>query len=207
MPKPFVVVRALLVQVLALPACFPGAAAWSGPVVCTTTLEAPPMIAAGKPGAGAADASELNPAGPLEVTRCVAVETTSQLVRRRFNTYSAPFAQGISITNQITDLLGIAMGGDDGTRVMGFGFPDQTIVWDATALENTYRVLLEQSRHQQRLQRQPGLHDWIFRRGLARRRGRREPAGARAVVDPRRHRTMWSRFRRGSSNLVNAADS
>jgi hypothetical protein len=144
MPKPFVVVRALLVQVLALPACFPGAAAWSGPVVCTTTLEAPPMIAAGKPGAGAADASELNPAGPLEVTRCVAVETTSQLVRRRFNTYSAPFAQGISITNQITDLLGIAMGGDDGTRAMGFGFPDQTIVWDATALENTYRVLLEQ---------------------------------------------------------------
>jgi hypothetical protein len=36
------------------------------------------------------------------------------------------------------------MGGGDGTKVMGFGFPDQTIVWDGSALENTYRVLLEQ---------------------------------------------------------------
>ena len=27
---------------------------------------------------------------------------------------------------------------------MGFGFPDQTIVWDGTALQNTYQVLLEQ---------------------------------------------------------------
>ena len=36
------------------------------------------------------------------------------------------------------------MGGGDGTKVMGFGFPDQTIVWDGSALENTYQVLLEQ---------------------------------------------------------------
>ena len=36
------------------------------------------------------------------------------------------------------------MGGGDGTRVMGFGFPDQTIVWDGSAVENTYRVLLDQ---------------------------------------------------------------
>jgi len=27
---------------------------------------------------------------------------------------------------------------------MGFGFPDQTIIWDGTAVENTYQVLLEQ---------------------------------------------------------------
>jgi hypothetical protein len=144
MPKPLVVVRALLVPALALPAGFAVAAAWSGPVVCTTTLEAPPMTTAGAPGAAVPNAPELNAVGPVEVTRCVAVETTPQLVQRRFNTYTAPFAQGVSITNQITDLLGIAMGGGDGTRVMGFGFPDQTIVWDGTALENTYRVLLEQ---------------------------------------------------------------
>lgn len=127
MPKPPVVARALLAPALALSAGCAGAAAWAGPVVCTTTLEAAPI-----------------PAAPVEVTRCVAVETTPQLVQRRFNTYTAPFAQGVSITNQLTDLLGIAMGGGDGTRVMGFGFPDQTIVWDGTALENTYRVLLEQ---------------------------------------------------------------
>jgi hypothetical protein len=27
---------------------------------------------------------------------------------------------------------------------MGLGFPDQTIVWDGSALQNTYAVLLEQ---------------------------------------------------------------
>lgn len=148
MPKPPVVARALLAPALALPAGFAGAAAWAGPVVCTTTLEAAPMPAAGGPGTAARPAarplSQLNPDAPVEVTRCVAVETTPQLVQRRFNSYTAPFAQGVSITNQITDLLGIAMGGGDGTRVMGFGFPDQTIVWDGTALENTYQVLLEQ---------------------------------------------------------------
>jgi hypothetical protein len=36
------------------------------------------------------------------------------------------------------------MGGGDGTRVMGFGFPDQTIVWDGSAIENTYRSQLQQ---------------------------------------------------------------
>jgi hypothetical protein len=50
----------------------------------------------------------------------------------------------VDITHQITDLLGIAMGGGDGTKVMGLGFPDQTIVWDGSALQNTYEVLLQQ---------------------------------------------------------------
>ena len=108
-------------------------AALAGPVVCTTTLEAPP----------AAATSRL-PAAPVEVTRCGAVVTTPQLVERRFFSYTAPFARGIDITHQITDILGIAMGGGDGTKVMGFGFPDQTIVWDGTALQNTYQVLLEE---------------------------------------------------------------
>ncbi|NDD44306.1 MAG: Occludin/ELL family protein, partial [Synechococcaceae bacterium WB9_4xB_025] len=70
--------------------------------------------------------------------------TTPQLVERRFYSYTSPYARGIDITHQITDILGIAMGGGDGTKVMGFGFPDQTIVWDGSALENTYQVLLEQ---------------------------------------------------------------
>jgi hypothetical protein len=71
------------------------------------------------------------------------VQTTPQLVEQRFYSYTAPFARGVDITHQITDLLGISMGGGDGTKVMGFGFPDQTIVWDGTALDNTYQVLLE----------------------------------------------------------------
>jgi hypothetical protein len=65
-------------------------------------------------------------------------------MEQRFYSYTAPFARGVSLTNQITDLFGIAMGGGDGTRVMGFGFPDQTIIWDGTAVENTYQVLLQQ---------------------------------------------------------------
>jgi len=107
----------------------------AGPVVCTTTLEAP--LAGSGP-------SGMNAAGPVEVTRCGPVVTTPQLVERRFYSYTSPYARGIDITHQITDILGIAMGGGDGTKVMGFGFPDQTIVWDGSALENTYQVLLEQ---------------------------------------------------------------
>ncbi len=107
----------------------------AGPVVCTTTLEAP---LAGSGPAG------MNASGPVEVTRCSAVVTVPQLVERRYYSYTSPYARGIDITHQITDILGIAMGGGDGTKVMGFGFPDQTIVWDGSALENTYQVLLEQ---------------------------------------------------------------
>mgnify|MGYP006293225409 CR=1 FL=1 len=98
----------------------------AGPVVCTSSIEAP-----------------LAGSAPVEVTRCGPVTTTAELMDRRFYSYTAPFARGIDITHQITDLLGIAMGGGDGTKVMGLGFPDQTIVWDGSAVENTYQVLLE----------------------------------------------------------------
>ncbi|MEY4297990.1 MAG: hypothetical protein RLZZ423_1169 [Cyanobacteriota bacterium] len=100
--------------------------AQAGPVVCTTSLEAP--VAGG---------------APVEITRCGPVTTTAELMERRFYSYTAPYARGIDITHQITDVLGIAMGGGDGTKVMGLGFPDQTIVWDGSAVENTYQVLLE----------------------------------------------------------------
>ena len=106
-----------------------------GLLLCTTTFEAP--LAGTISGGGA----------PIEVTRCGPVETTSEVFDQRFFSYTSPFARGIDITHQITDLLGISMGGGDGTRVMGFGFPDQTIVWDGSAIENTYRSKLqEQSR-------------------------------------------------------------
>ena len=111
------------------------APAAAGPVVCTTTLEAPKS--SGQVLQGAA-------VGPAEITRCGVVQTTPQLMEQRFYSYTAPFARGVSLTNQITDLFGIAMGGGDGTRVMGFGFPDQTIIWDGTAVANTYQVLLQQ---------------------------------------------------------------
>ncbi len=110
-------------------------AAQAGPVVCSTTIEAP------LPGGGVNGSF---PAGTVEVTRCGVVQTTSELVERRFYSYTVPFAQGVSLRNQITDTLGIAIGGRDGNKFMGFGFPDQTIVWDGSALQNTYQALLEE---------------------------------------------------------------
>ena len=100
----------------------------AGPVVCTTTLEAP-----AQPGAA-----------PQEMTRCGAVETVPELVERRFFTYTAPFAEGVSIRGQLRDLGGVATGSvNSGNAIRVFGFPDQTIIWDGTALQNTTEVLLE----------------------------------------------------------------
>jgi hypothetical protein len=109
--------------------------AQTGPVLCTTTLEAPLVV----PGQPAPERS-----GPREVTRCGVVGTVPDLVERRYFSYRAPFARGVSLTHQLTDLFGLAMGGGDGTKLMGLGFPDQAIVWDGSAVENTMRYLMDQ---------------------------------------------------------------
>jgi hypothetical protein len=102
--------------------------ALAGPVLCTTTLEAPAQ-------AGGA---------PREVSRCGAVQTLPELVDRRFFTYTAPYAEGVSIRGQLRELFGIATGPiNSGDAIRAFGFTDQTIVWDGTALQNTAGVLLE----------------------------------------------------------------
>ena len=80
----------------------------------------------------------------MEVTTCAPVETTSELVERRFYTWTAPYEQIGDLVHQITDLFGIAVAGEGGTQVMGLGFPDQIIIWDATASSSTTRVLLEE---------------------------------------------------------------
>ncbi|MCX5966352.1 MAG: Occludin/ELL family protein [Cyanobacteria bacterium] len=108
----------------------------AGPVLCTTSLEAP--IVGSREVAGASSLSQ----APVEVTRCGVVQTPPELLMRRAYSWTAPFARGVDMTHQVTDLLGIAMGGGDGTKVMGFGFGDQTLIWDGSAIENTARVLL-----------------------------------------------------------------
>jgi hypothetical protein len=117
--------RSFALGLLAALGC--SAPASANPIVCRTSLEAPP---------GATQ--------PVEMTRCGPVTRTAALVEQRFFTYTSPFARGVDLTHQITDLFGIAMGGADGSTVMGLGFPDQTIVWDGSALQNTVEVLLEQ---------------------------------------------------------------
>lgn len=109
--------------------------AQAGPVVCTTTIEAPIS--------GRGSTSSF-PAAPVEVTRCGVVQTTTEMVESRFYSYTAPFARGVSLANQVTDLLGLAVPGRDGGKIVAFGFPDQTIVWDGSALQNTYQALLEE---------------------------------------------------------------
>ncbi|APD47853.1 Occludin/ELL family protein [Synechococcus sp. CS-602] len=105
----------------------------AAPVICTTTLEAPPLAIHGN-----------RPMGPVEVTRCGVVESTDALMDRRASTYRSSFARGVSLTHQITDLFGIAMGGVGGNRIMGLGFPDQAIVWDGSSIGNTTEALLEE---------------------------------------------------------------
>ena len=104
------------------------------PMVCTTTLEAPSGISASAQGV----------AQPVEVTRCGPVETTEALIERRFYTWTSSYARGVDLLHQVTDLFGIALAGSDGQRLMGLGFPDQTIIWDGSALQNTTRMLLEE---------------------------------------------------------------
>ena len=106
-----------------------GPSVLAGPLVCTTSVEAP------VPGSGGA---------PVDVTVCHPTETTSELVNRRFYTWTSPMARGVDPLHQLTDFLGIAVGGIEGNRVMGFGFPDQTLIWDGSALQNTTGALLEE---------------------------------------------------------------
>ena len=53
-------------------------------------------------------------------------------------------ARGVDPLHQLTEVLGIAVGGIEGNRFMGFGFPDQTLIWDGSALQNTTGALLEE---------------------------------------------------------------
>ena len=99
-------------------------------MVCTTTFEAPP--------------ANDNAGPPVEVTTCAPVETADELIERRFYTWTAPMARGVDPLHQLTDFLGIAVGGIEGNRLMGFGFPDQTLIWDGSALQNTTGALVEE---------------------------------------------------------------
>ena len=112
-------------------------AAQATPLVCTTSLEAP--LTAGQEPIG----SLSSPPAPVEVSRCAPIESTQAMVNRRSYTWRPPFAPGVSMLNQVTDILGITMGGLNGNRLMGLGFPDQALIWDGTAIQNTAYSLLE----------------------------------------------------------------
>ena len=66
------------------------------PLVCSTGVEAL------MPGSGGA---------PVEVKVCHPTETTSELINRRCYTWTSPMARGLDPLHQLTDVLGIAVGG------------------------------------------------------------------------------------------------
>ena len=72
------------------------------------------------------------------------METTCELVNGRFYTWTTPMARGFDPLHQLFDFLGIAVGGIVGSRFIGSGFPDQTMIWDGSALQNTTGVLMEE---------------------------------------------------------------
>ena len=102
----------------------------AGPWVCTSSLEAPPPVA--------------RPTAPVTVTHCLPVEHPTELIERRFFSWTAPYDRGVDVVHQLTDLLGLAVAGENGTRLMGLGFPDQTVSWDAAAVGATSRALIEE---------------------------------------------------------------
>ena len=85
-----------------------------GPLKCTISIEALPL------GIGSA---------PVEVTVCHPTETTSELINRRSSTWNSSMARGVDPLHQLTDVLGIAVGGIEGNRFMGLGFPDAIPLW------------------------------------------------------------------------------
>ena len=77
-----------------------GPSVLAGPLVCTTSVEAP------MPSSGGA---------PVELTVCRPTDTTSELVNRRFYTWTSSMDRGVDPLHQLTDVLGIAVGGIKGT--------------------------------------------------------------------------------------------
>ena len=52
----------------------------------------------------------------VEVTVCHPTETTSELVKRRYYTWTTPKARGVVPLHHLTDFLGIAVGGHQDHR-------------------------------------------------------------------------------------------
>ena len=79
----------------------------------------------------------------LDAVHCTSIVTTDRQLEEDAFSWTAPHGPGINTLHQLTDLLGVSLAGIDGDRWMGFGFADQTLVWDGLVIEHRYRRLLE----------------------------------------------------------------
>lgn len=63
------------------------AAALAGPIVCTSTLEAP-------------DSSASQSAAPVALTTCFPIETTAARIELENHSWTAPYARGVDVVHQ-----------------------------------------------------------------------------------------------------------
>ena len=100
-------------------------AASAAPLVCTTTHHS------------------TNGGAALETSVCKSIETQDDRLGEEIYTWRAPYSSGIGLFQGIAEDLGLAFGGINGTQFVGFGYPDQTIVWDGGILQKSVQELLE----------------------------------------------------------------
>jgi len=100
-------------------------AASAAPLVCTTTY------------------NETSNGTKLESNICQNIETQNERIEHDIYTWRAPYSSGIGLFQGITEDLGLAFGGINGTNFVGIGYPDQTIVWDGGILQKSIEELLE----------------------------------------------------------------
>ena len=96
----------------------------AGPLVCTTTFSG-------------------NNSGAQVENICNRVETTYERLEKELYTWRPPYNSGVGIFQSMNEDGGIAYGGINGTNLVGFGFPEQTIIWDAGILQKNIQELLE----------------------------------------------------------------
>lgn len=94
------------------------------PLVCTTIF------------------SEDNSGAQVQNT-CKRIETTYERLEKDLYTWRAPYNSGVGIFQSMNEDVGFAYGGINGTNFAGFGFPEQTILWDAGILQKNVQELLE----------------------------------------------------------------
>ena len=97
----------------------------ASPLVCTTTYN--------NTGVGTV----------LESSVCKSIESQNERLGEEIYTWRAPYSSGIGLFQGIAEDLGLAFGGINGTHIVGFGYPEQTIGWDGGILQKSVQELLE----------------------------------------------------------------
>ena len=100
-------------------------AASASPLVCTTTYNS-------------AESGTV-----LETSVCRQIATQNEYIEEEIYTWRAPYSSGIKVLPGIAGNLGLALGGINGNNLVGIGYPEQAIVWDAEILQNKVQALLE----------------------------------------------------------------